>query len=127
MKQFNLFVLAFIAYLACSNPGRSAEIDEMQGRWTLATISGLPSVSLPPVHFEIKGTQIIGFDGCNSFAGSLDKPDAIIATQRGCPTGNPFDVSDLVRDLRLATVVSGRLTVTSGLAGRKLEFSKEER
>jgi hypothetical protein len=128
MGKLNPIVLASIAYFVSSIPGRSAEIADLQGRWTLVAISGAPTGNLTPsVHFEIKSTAISGFDGCNSFAGSLDKPDAIIATQRECAAGAPFDVSDLVRNMRLATLVAGRLTVTLGPTGRQFKFSKQNR
>jgi heat shock protein HslJ len=127
MGKLNLIVLASISYFVFCNPGRSAEIADLQGRWTLVAISGAPTGSSPPsVHFEVKGTAISGFDGCNSFAGSLDKPDAIIATQRACAAGAPFDVSDLVRNMRLATLVAGRLTVTLGPTRQQFEFSKQD-
>lgn len=128
MGKLNLIVLASITCFVFSNPGCSAEIADIQGRWTLVAISGAPTgSSSPSVHFEIKGTAISGFDGCNSFAGSLDKPDAIIATQRACAAGGPpFDVSDLVRNMRLATLVAGRLTVTLGPTRQQFEFSKQD-
>ena len=129
MGKLHLIVLASIAYFVFSNPGRSAEIADLQGRWALVAISGAPTgSSSPSVHFEIKDIAISGFDGCNSFAGSLDKPDAIIAGQRECAAGAPpFDVSDLVRNMRLATLVAGRLTVTLGPARQQFEFSKQDR
>jgi hypothetical protein len=128
MGKLNLIVLASIAYFVFCNPGRSAEIADLQGRWTLVAISGGPTgSSFPSVHFEIKSMAISGFDGCNNFAGSLDKPDEIITTQRECAAGAPFDVSDLVRNMRLATLVAGRLTVTLGPTGRQFEFSKQDR
>ncbi|WP_445220509.1 META domain-containing protein [Bradyrhizobium sp. Pa8] len=126
MGKLNLTVLTFIAYFVFINPGPSAEIVDLQGRWTLVAISGAPTGSSPSVHFEIQSTAISGFDGCNSFAGSLDKPDAIIATQRACADGPPFDVSDLVRNMRLATLVAGRLTVTLGPTRQQFEFSKQD-
>ena len=128
MGKLNLIVFASVTCFVFSNPGHSAEIADLQGRWTLVAISGAPTGSSSPfVHFEIKGTAISGFDGCNSFAGSLDKPEAIIATQRACPAGPPFDVSDLIRNMRLATLVAGRLTVTLGPTGQQFEFSKQDR
>lgn len=128
MREFNLIVLASIAYFVFSNPGRSAEVADLQGRWTLVAISGAPTgSSFPSVHFEVKGMAISGFDGCNNFGGLLDKPEAIIATQRACAAGAPFDVSDLVRNMRLATLVAGRLTVSLGSTRQQFEFSKQDR
>jgi hypothetical protein len=127
MGKLNLTALASIAYFVFSSPGPSAEIADLQGRWNLVAISGAPNgSSSPSVHFEIKSTAISGFYGCNSFAGSLDKPDEIIATQRECAAGAPLDVSDLVRNMRLATLVAGRLTVTLGPTRQQFEFSKQD-
>jgi hypothetical protein len=128
MGKLNLIVLASITCFVFFNAGRSAEIADLQGRWTLVAISGAPTSSSSPfVHFEIKGTAISGFDGCNSFAGSLDKPDAIIATQRACAASPPFDLSDLVRNMQLATLVAERLTATLGPTRQQFEFSKQDR
>ena len=125
MDKFSLIVIAAVAQLMCPNPVRSADLADLQGRWMLAAIEGAPTGGSPAIHFEIKGTQISGYDGCNSFSGSLDKPDMLIATQRACADGSPIDASELVRKLRLSAIVAGRLTVTSGAKGQTLEFRKQ--
>jgi hypothetical protein len=128
MRKLNLIVLASIPYLVFSSSSRSAEISDLQGAWALVATSGTPaSSSSLSVHFEIRSSAISGFDGCNTFAGSLDRPDAIVATQRDCAAGAPFDVSDLVRNMRGATLVEGRLTVTLGPTRRQFEFSRLNR
>jgi hypothetical protein len=124
MGKLNLIALAS-TYFFFSSSGHSAETADLQGRWTLVAISGTPTgSSSPSAHFEIKGSTITGFDGCNTFAGSLERPDAIIATQRECVAGSLFEVSDLVRNMQLAALVGGRLIVTLTPTRQQFEFSK---
>ncbi|MGI9504547.1 MAG: META domain-containing protein, partial [Geminicoccaceae bacterium] len=64
--------------------------------------------------FEIKGTGIKGFDGCNRFFGSLDKPGAISSTRRACPESTlklPLDLSDLDAHLQTGCIKGDQFTI----------------
>lgn len=61
----------------------------LQGRWSLVSVNGKTIPGLP-AYFEIDGRRISGFDGCNSFGGSLDRPAMIRRGERDCPGREPF-------------------------------------
>ncbi|TBC25595.1 META domain-containing protein (plasmid) [Rhizobium ruizarguesonis] len=84
----------------------------LQGRWTLVSTNGKPAAS-PAAFFEISGRQIRGFDGCNSFGGSLDRADLIRKTERDCPGMDPFplDLADPLGQLNAANLEADILSL----------------
>ena len=70
---------------------------DLNGRWVLEAIDGQPVAEDVEVYFEIQGSALSGYDGCNSFGGSLDNPSMLRMTQRACfpePIPFPLDLSD---------------------------------
>ena len=86
----------------------------LQGRWQLETL-GDRAVDTPrPVYFEINGTTIVGFDGCNTFGGPLGTPARIRVGQRGCVGENvvlPLDLANPVGQLRNGRLAGDILTL----------------
>jgi META domain len=88
---------------------------ELQGRWTLESIDGEKVETAQDVFFEIRGENLTGFDGCNSFGGPLGAPERIRSGQRSCVgdyVALPLDLSDPLAQLSAAQLGEGdRLTV----------------
>ncbi|MBY3081084.1 META domain-containing protein [Rhizobium laguerreae] len=86
-----------------------------QGRWTLVSMHGKPADGAA-AFFEISGRQIKGFDGCNSFGGSLDRPALIRKTERDCPGMDPFplDLTDPLGQLHAASLEVDILSLPVG-------------
>ncbi|MBY3465685.1 hypothetical protein HFN80_16970 [Rhizobium laguerreae] len=84
-----LFFLVALPTHSVSADDPPADPAQLEGRWTLATTDGRQR-SGPPIYFEINGRRISGFDGCNNFGGSLDRPAMIRKGERDCPGLAPF-------------------------------------
>lgn len=99
----------------CGNEaGKMATITELQGKWVLESIGGRPVDTEREVYFELTDRTLTGFDGCNRFGGSLDRPEAFRRTQRACPedaVSLPLDLTDPLPQLE-----------SSKLAGETLEL-----
>jgi len=94
----------------------SAQELGLEGTWRLKSVDssplGLPTDELP--FFAIAGVDVEGFDGCNRFFGSLDRPGAIAATRRACPDAAivlPLELNDLGAHLRSGRINGDVLTV----------------
>ncbi len=77
--------------------GSAPTVKELQGKWVLESINGQAIESEADIYFKIDGKMISGFDGCNTFGGSLDAPDRMRKTQRACSSDSPrlpLDLSD---------------------------------
>lgn len=109
---FSLFLLL------CTAPGEpgvaQAHLDpfRVQGRWALVSTNGKAAAGAV-AFFEISGRHISGFDGCNSFGGSLDRPDLIRKTERDCPGMDPFplDLADPLGQLSAANLEGDTLSL----------------
>lgn len=90
------------------------ELSALQGRWILESIN---QESVPPehnLHFQIEGQVITGFDGCNSFGGSLDNPEMLRKGQRACADAGPrlpLQLSDPLPQLNASRLIGNELTV----------------
>jgi len=89
----------------------------LEGTWQLEAIdsvvvSDISGEQVP--FFEVKGSGIKGYDGCNRFFGSLDKPGAIVSTRRACPDSMlklPLDLNDLDAHLQTGCLKDDQLTI----------------
>jgi heat shock protein HslJ len=106
----------FAAILRISTAQESEmNLVNLQGRWTLESIDGKIVETSRDVFFELRGSTITGFDGCNSFGGPLDSPTRIRASQRSCGddyVALPLDLSNPLAQLRAAHVKNDRLILT---------------
>lgn len=84
-----LLTLALAGPLAACETGGESSAQELQGKWVLQSIDGRAVEAKPVIYFKIDGRTITGFDGCNSFGGSLDAPDELRITQRACASEGP--------------------------------------
>lgn len=110
------FVLAVVLVAASAGAGWPAAANawstaDMQGTWVLTDIDGQPVAAgaalSDTIHFTLRDDEISGFDGCNSFQGSVAAPGRIISTQRGCPPERPMlplDLADPALQLSQARV-----------------------
>lgn len=90
------------------------DIDALQGRWTLISINAENVVTDQDVWFELKGTRIVGFDGCNNFGGDLSSSRPLRKSQRGCEDDSfefPLDLSRPVEQLNRATLEGDELAL----------------
>jgi len=103
--------LAGAAIVFAVPPGR----ENVQGRWSLVELASRPvhpSTSGSVPWFTIRSHAIEGYDGCNEFSGSLDKPGSIVATRRGCSDGAlklPLDLADPVPQLKAGKIIGNKL------------------
>lgn len=68
----------------------------------LESIDGREVEPKPEIYFEIDGRTLTGFDGCNTFGGSLDAPENLRMTQRACADPGPrlpLDLEDPLAQL----------------------------
>jgi hypothetical protein len=64
--------------------------------------------------FEISGTSMSGFDGCNKFSSRLDDPGSTTATRMGCAEETimlPLDFANLRQHLDSGSVKDGKLHI----------------
>ena len=90
------------------------DIDALQGRWTLLSINDKEVVTDQDVWFELSGTLIVGFDGCNNFGGDLSSSRPLRKSQRGCEEDTfefPLDFSRPVEQLNKATLDGNELAL----------------
>jgi heat shock protein HslJ len=107
----------YLAIVWFTMAGVSAEELGLEGTWRLRSVGSSPLGSsstheLP--FFTITGVAVEGFDGCNHFFGSLDRPGAIAATRRACPDATivlPLELNELGAHLRSARINGDVLTV----------------
>ena len=109
-----------------SAPAANSHMDmsNLQGRWVLESINGKPVESENEIYFEIEGTIITGFDGCNNFGGKLDVPASLRMTQRACISEGPrlpLELPDARSQLKAAEVIGKKLKLK--LPDRKGEAS----
>jgi hypothetical protein len=99
----------------------------LAGRWALTHVGDVAvKKSGKPVGFAIEGTNISGFDGCNSFGGSLAEPNRIVGTQMACASGGPvlpLDLGNPLPQLQQARVEGNVLLVpVAGSPGKLARF-----
>jgi heat shock protein HslJ len=114
VRQAFWSILGLIGYLQSAAAGDAMDMSKLQGRWVLESIGGQPVSAGDEIYFEIDGMTITGFDGCNKFGGSLDAPDRLRMTQRGCVSDRPklpLELSDPRSQLDAATVTGEQLTL----------------
>ena len=108
-------VLAAIPWFAMT--GCIAEEAGLDGTWQLKAIDQTPIEASPEDQapfFKVAGDTIEGFDGCNRFSGSIDRPGAISATRRGCLDVKnmlPMDLNELDAHFRSAEINGDTMTV----------------
>ena len=114
--------------LAATGILAEASIQELQGKWLLESINGRAVKSEPAIYFKIDGRTITGFDGCNSFGGSLDAPDQLRITQRACPSGGPrlpLELSDPRPQLESSRLEGDTLELKVGDEGDSARFRRQ--
>jgi len=114
MRQAFWGILCLIGCVQSGAAGDAMDMSKLQGRWVLESISGQPVSSGDELYFEIEGMTITGFDGCNKFGGSLDAPERMRMTQRGCVSDTPrlpLELSDPRPQLEAAKVTGEELTL----------------
>ncbi len=90
---------------------------KLEGTWQLEAIDSVAitdSSGKQTPFFEIKGSGVKGYDGCNRFFGSLDQPGAISSTRRACPDATltlPLDLNDLHAHLQTGCQSGDQLTI----------------
>ena len=90
------------------------DIDALQGRWTLLSINAEEVITDQDAWFELNGTLIVGFDGCNNFGGDLSSSHPLRQSQRGCEEVTfefPLDLSRPLEQLKEATLQGDELTL----------------
>ena len=84
---------AVLADCGQENHGSIAEnqvsAKDLQGKWVLESIAGKAVEEGPEIYFAIDERTITGFDGCNTFGGSIDAPENLRMTQRACAEEGP--------------------------------------
>ena len=91
-----LLFFSTVAAMGCA-AAEPVQPADLNGRWVLEAIDGRPVSEDVEMYFEIQGSAISGYDGCNSFGGSLDNPGMLRMTQRACspePIPFPLDLTD---------------------------------
>ena len=102
--------------------------DTLQGRWTLLSINGVEVDADQNAWFEIKGTLISGFDGCNNFGGDLSSSRPLRQSQRGCANDGPefpLDLSSPMEHLKTATLNGDELVLPLNGAGETALFIRQ--
>lgn len=90
---------------------------KLEGTWQLEAVDSVAVADTSGKQrpfFEIKGSGIKGYDGCNRFFGSLDQPGAISSTRRACPDSIlklPLDLNDLDAHLQTGCQNGDQLTI----------------
>jgi len=78
---------------------------EIYGRWLLVSVGEQQVPPVANIHFAIDGDSISGFDGCNTFGGSLLEPSLIRQSQMACSQQDfslPLDLRDPLAHLQRA-------------------------
>ena len=108
-------IIGLVTCVACV--GASVDANRFAGTWRLVSVDSRPLGPLPadqvPV-FTVTGTNVSGFDGCNTFSGSIDQPGEISATRMGCREGAiklPLDLGNLLAHLQTGTIKENSLSV----------------
>ena len=90
---------------------------KLEGMWQLEAIDSIAVADTSGKQrpfFDIKGSGVRGYDGCNRFFGSLDKPGSISSTRRACPEPVlklPLNLSDLNAHLQTGCIRGDQLTI----------------
>jgi heat shock protein HslJ len=129
MRRSIVATMALLAFGAQASAQNAAQpMGKLAGRWMLTQIGGKAiRATSRPIEFQISGTQISGFDGCNSFSGDLEEPSRIVATQMACVPGTPsmpIDAGTLVSALRQGRLEGGVLLL-KGSGGETLRFRRQ--
>ena len=88
--------LSTVAAMGCA-AAEPVQPADLNGRWVLEAIDGRPVAANVEMYFEIQGSALTGYDGCNNFGGSLDNPSMLRMTQRACSSEQipfPLDLTD---------------------------------
>jgi heat shock protein HslJ len=129
MRQAFWWILCLIGCVQSGAAGDAMDMSKLQGRWVLESINGQRISPGAEVYFEIDGTTITGFDGCNKFGGSLDAPDQMRMTQRGCVSdspGLPLELSDPRSQLDAAKLTGEKLTLPLPGGTGEAGFSRQK-
>jgi len=120
-------ILVIALALPVYGAAKAVEIARLQGRWDLVSVNNQPVRVGEPIFFEIDGLTIRGSDGCNDFGGRVDAPSRLVMTQRGCASYAhklALRPTDLIVQLKAATLVEGRLLVPLPDGGGQAEFKR---
>jgi len=94
---------------------QAMDITALKGRWVLEAINGAEvPVDNGEIFFEITDQNILGFDGCNRFGGSISQPFVIRKTYRGCDPETvllPLDLANPAPQLSRATLGDDKLVL----------------
>ena len=129
MRQAFWWILCLLGCVQTAAAGDTMDMSKLQGRWVLESINGQPVSSGAEVYFEIDGMTITGFDGCNKFGGSLDAPDRMRMTQRGCVSDRPrlpLELSDPRSQLDAAKLTGEKLTLQLPGGTGEAGFSRQK-
>ncbi len=111
-----VFVIAILARSGWFLSAQETHLDarDLQGRWRLETVGDQQVDARRQIYFEISGTTIKGYDGCNIFGGPLEMPTRIRVGQRGCAAGRivlPLDLSNPAEQLRNGRLAGNLLSL----------------
>ncbi len=112
---------------ACGN-GSAPTVKELHGKWVLESINSRAIESETDIYFKIDGKTISGFDGCNTFGGSLDAPDQMRMTQRACASDSPrlpLDFSDPLPQLESSKLEGDTLELDLADEAGKARFRRQ--
>lgn len=122
----NLWLLVWLTHFPIvSGAAEVMNTTHLQGRWALQTLNGNRIET--EIFFEIDGTKITGFDGCNNFGGRVDAPSRLVMSQRACASKKALpliNISEIITQLRSAKVSNSRMTVPLPGGGGEAEFER---